>query len=216
MPPAYDRYRIIRTVLLVIVTVLAGGLIAYIHGKADLPSTNHAPILNVAGVGGPFSLIDQDNTPRSEKDYKDDYKLIYFGFTFCPAICPTELQKMAQTLHGIGAVEKKIQPIFISIDPERDTAAVLKKYITLFHPRLVGLTGTAEQIDLVKKNFKVYAAKVPPAQNAGKDEYMMDHTSFIYFLGPEDSNGNSPLIALFRTEDTAQTMIETIQKEIKP
>lgn len=97
----------------------------------------------------------------TEKDYAGSYTLVFFGFATCPEVCPTELQKMAQALEILGEEKAaKIQPIFITVDPERDTAEALKVYVAEFHPKLVGLTGTAEQIEAVKKAYRVYASKV--------------------------------------------------------
>lgn len=160
------------------------------------------PLMNAASIGGPFTLTDQDGKTRTEKDYAGTYKLIYFGFTYCPAICPTELQKTAEALRDLpDALRAKIQPIFITVDPERDTVAVMKNYVPLFSKNLIGLTGSVEQIDAVKKTYKVYAAKVPQ-----DDTYTMDHSSYIYFMTPDDKP-----VYLFRATDTAETMVETLK-----
>lgn len=159
-----------------------------------------------AKIGGAFSLIDQDNVPRTEKDYVDKYKLIYFGFTYCPAICPTELSKMAEAYLSLPVeVQQKIQPIFITVDPDRDTPAVMKGYVGLFMPQLVGLTGTPAQVEAAKKDFKVYAVKVP--EGPGKDDYTIDHSSMIYFLTPDGET-----VAMFKTGDTSEKIAERIKE----
>ena len=97
-------------------------------------------------VGGPFALIDHTGTSRTERDFRGKLMLVYFGFTYCPDICPTDLQNIGLALDRLGAVGDKVQPLFITVDPERDTPAHLADYVPMFHPRLIGLTGDAEAI----------------------------------------------------------------------
>ncbi|MCB1530846.1 MAG: SCO family protein [Rhodospirillales bacterium] len=154
--------------------------------------------------GGPFSLTDHNGKPVTDRDFSGQYRLIYFGFTFCPAICPTELQKISGALDLLGERSKKIRPLFITVDPERDTADVMKNYVRLFHPDLVGLTGTAAQIEAVKKSYKVYSKKV---RDPDMNDYTVDHSSFIYFMDPEDR-----LLSIFTTKDTSGTIAGTVGK----
>lgn len=205
------KQRLFRTLILSTIGLLIGAAIAFVSVMAERsnPSSTSSSksIVNAAAIGGPYTLIDQNGTTRTEADFKSTYKLLYFGFSYCPAICPTELQKIATALKNIPAeMQAQIQPIFITIDPERDTPAVLKNYVALFDPRLIGLTGTPEQIEAVKKSYKIYAAKVPPEKGAAADEYTMDHSSFIYYLTPDDH-----LIMLFRAEDSADEMVRMIK-----
>ena len=154
--------------------------------------------------GGSFTLTDHNGNIFTDKDLEGKYALIYFGFTYCPAICPTELAKMADALEGLGTDADSIQPVFITVDPERDTVDVMKGYVAHFYPTLIGLTGTMEQIEQAKKAYKVYAAKVEdPAMN----DYTMDHSSYIYFMAPDGA-----LLSLFKTQDTAESMIDSIKK----
>ncbi len=154
-------------------------------------------------VGGPFTLVDHTGETVTEENYAGQYKLIFFGFTYCPAICPTELNKVAQILEQLGEDGEQITPLFITVDPERDTVEQMAQYVEQFHPRLVGLTGTQEQIDAVTSAYKVFATKV---ENEMMEEYMMDHSSFLYFMGPDDS-----LLTTYPSTDTA----DYIAKEIK-
>lgn len=154
-------------------------------------------------VGGPYALTDHNGKAVTEKDYTAPYKLIYFGFTYCPAICPTELQKITQTMKLLGPEEAQVQPIFITIDPERDTVDVMREYVKLFHPRLVGLTGSRAQLDEVLKNYRVFANKV---QNEDNTDYTMDHSSFIYLM-----NADNELISIYRTEDGADMIVADIK-----
>lgn len=154
--------------------------------------------------GGPFTLVDHTGKNVAEKDYTGKYRLIYFGFTYCPAICPTELSKITAALNTMGDAGKDILPMFITIDPERDTQDKMASYVTLFHPSLVGLTGTPEQIKPVLKNYKIYAAKrVDPSMT----EYTMDHSSFIYFIAPDDR-----LLHIFKMQDNADVMADVMSR----
>ena len=139
----------------------------------------------MALVGGPFTLTDQDGRRVSEKEFLGKHMLVVFGFTYCPDICPTELQVMTAALDAKGPDGEKIQPVFITVDPERDTPDVMKAYVANFSPRLIGLTGTPEEIASAAKAFRVYYAKVP--NEASPDSYLMDHSSIIYLMGPDGS-----------------------------
>jgi cytochrome oxidase Cu insertion factor (SCO1/SenC/PrrC family) len=134
-------------------------------------------------VGGPFTLTDQNGRKVSEKDFLGKHMLVFFGFTYCPDICPTELQVMTAALEAMGADGEKIQPVFITVDPERDTPSVMKAYVENFSPRLVGLTGTPEEIAAVAKAYRVYYAKAP--NQASPEAYLMDHSSIMYLMGPD-------------------------------
>lgn len=134
-------------------------------------------------IGGAFTLINQDGDTVTEQSFADSYKLVFFGFTNCPEICPVELQKMTLALENMGPLADRIQPIFITTDPERDTPEVMKEYVALYHPNLVGLTGTVEQINEVKETYRVYAAK---QEIPGQDGYQMNHSSYIYLMSPDN------------------------------
>jgi protein SCO1/2 len=134
-------------------------------------------------IGGPFTLTDQTGKTVTQADYKGKYMLIYFGFTFCPDVCPTELQVMAGAVSTLGAKAAEVQPIFITVDPERDTADVLATYVKQFDPRLVGLTGTPEQIATVAKEYRVFYQKVKDEETSG--DYTMDHSSIVYLMDPD-------------------------------
>jgi protein SCO1 len=141
-----------------------------------------------AEIGGPFNLVNQDNEAVTEKDFLGKPALIYFGFTYCPDICPLSLQTMRLALEEAGPAGQNIQPILISLDPERDTPAALKPYVQSagFPNGLVGLTGTLEQTTAAAKAFKVGWRKSPPQDGGGPQDYLIDHTSIYYLL---DSKG---------------------------
>lgn len=133
-------------------------------------------------VGGPLSLVDHDGQPFTEKRLKGNYSLVYFGFTHCPDICPTSLLTIS---HAINALEEKsdqVVPVFISLDPERDTPEKLKPYVSSFHPRMIGLTGSPEQVKQAADAYKVYFSKVETPESALG--YLVDHSGFIYLMGP--------------------------------
>ena len=147
-----------------------------------LPAVNVRSV-GEALVGGPFTLTDHTGKRVTDQDFRGKLLLVFFGFTYCPDVCPTALQVMAAALDKLGADAQRITPVLISIDPERDTPAQLAMYVKSFHPQLVGLTGTQAQIDAVAKAYRVYVKKVPdPKSTAG---YTMDHSSIIYVMGPD-------------------------------
>jgi len=136
-------------------------------------------------VGGPFTLINQDGKQVTDKDFLGGYMLVYFGYTYCPDVCPTSLSDMASALDMIDKEKAaKITPVFITIDPARDTPEHLAEYVKYFHPRLVGLTGTEEQVKAVAREYRVYYRKNEP-ENGDPLDYLVDHTSIIYLVGPD-------------------------------
>ena len=133
-------------------------------------------------VGGPFGLIDHTGTLRTEQDFRGKLLLVYFGFTYCPDVCPTDLQNIGLALDQLGAAGDKVQPLFVTLDPERDTPAHLAEYVPTFHPRLIGLTGDAAAIRAAADAYMVYYSKVT---NEGGSDYTVDHTAFIYLMGAD-------------------------------
>ncbi len=136
----------------------------------------------VALIGGAFTLTDADGKRRSDAEFRGKHMLVFFGFTNCPDFCPTALYGITQALEKLGPKADRIAPIFITVDPERDTPAQLKNYAQNFDKRIVMLTGTPEEIAAVARAYRVYYAK-RPLEKAG--EYTMDHSAYIYLLDPE-------------------------------
>ncbi len=134
-----------------------------------------------AAIGGPYHLINQDGKPVSDRDFRGRYQLIYFGYTFCPDVCPTTLALIAAALEKMGPDAKRIAPIFITVDPDRDTPQILKKYLAAFDPRFIGLTGSQSELSKVEKEYKVYAKKEPLKGGT----YAVNHSSVIYLMGPK-------------------------------
>ena len=137
----------------------------------------------VALVGGPFTMTDQNGQRVSEKDFLGKHMLVFFGYTYCPDICPTELQVMMAALDQLGRQADEVQPVFVSIDPARDTPEVMKAYVENFGPRLTGLTGSPEEVAAMAKAYRAYYAK--SGDTSSPDAYLMDHSSIIYLMGPD-------------------------------
>jgi protein SCO1/2 len=157
-------------------------------------------------IGGPFELVDHTGRTVTDRDYRGRFMLIFFGFTHCPDICPTELQVMAEVLEKLGPRADRVAPLFITVDPERDTPKVLADYVALFDSRLIGLTGSEAQVAAVARAFRVYYAKATPP---GASTYLMDHSSFLYLIGPDGT-----FRALFRygtpAEEIARALVAAL------
>ncbi|MEM9469124.1 MAG: SCO family protein [Pseudomonadota bacterium] len=194
-----NKNRLIRTLLIVIIGVSIGAFTTLYQISQEGKKSGSGSLVATKNFGGAFELINHLGEKVTDKDFEDQHRLIYFGFTYCPAICPTELQKISMVLNDLPEeISSQINPIFISVDPERDTVETIKNYISLFHPRMIGLTGTPEQVKQAADAYKVYYAKV---QDETMQEYTVDHSSFIYFMTP----GNT-LQALFKIDDSTETI----------
>lgn len=131
--------------------------------------------------GGPFTLIDHTGRNVTEQDYRGYFTLVFFGFTLCPDVCPTTLQSVTSVLQILGDEGAKVRPLFITVDPERDTPATMASYVTLFDPRIIGLTGTKDQIAQVAHAYRIHYRKADD-KNAG---YLMEHTAVMFLMGPD-------------------------------
>lgn len=148
------------------------------------PSSTGEPPLAGARIGGPFTLTDQNGKTVTDADFTGRYRIVYFGYTYCPDVCPTDLTKIGAALRTLDKqaprTAQKIVPLFISVDPERDTPAQLKQYVGNFYPRLVGLTGTPQAIAQVAKAYAIAYMKQPTPPG-----YLMGHTQVAYLMGPD-------------------------------
>jgi protein SCO1/2 len=156
-------------------------------------------------VGGPFTLEDSAGKQVSDRDFRGKYMLVYFGYTFCPDVCPTTLNEVADALEHLGTKANDLQPIFITVDPKRDTPAVVKQYTAAFSPKLIGLTGTPEQIAAVAKAYRVYYAE--HRTGPGPNDYSMDHSSILYLMGPDGK-----FVAPVRADESGKDMAADLNK----
>jgi protein SCO1/2 len=201
--PAQSRNTTFLILMIVMIAVVAVAGVAIWRATQSGPAASAGSGVN---IGGPFTLTDQTGAAVTEKTYDGSYRLIYFGYTFCPDACPTELGVMAQAIEEMGPAGQKVQPIFITIDPDRDTVQQLKTYVPLFDKRLVGLTGTPQQIAAVAKEYKVYYAK---ADQPGVDakSYGMNHSSFVYLMDP-----NGKFLTVFSSDTDSDKMAAEIRR----
>jgi protein SCO1/2 len=195
-----------------IVRALAALLLALLptacSAPADAPSR---PPLQGARIGGAFTLVDQDGRTVTDRSFAGKYRIVYFGYTFCPDVCPTDAQHIGAGLRLVEQADPKlgakIVPIFITVDPARDTPAVLKSFTAAFHPRMVGLTGSADAIAAAAKAYAVYYKKGEVTANGG---YMMDHSSVAYLMDPD----GKPL-ALLPVEQTPEAVATELKRWVK-
>ncbi len=191
---------------------VAFGLIAGLAvARAEPAQRSAAEVMDILmwgrePVGGPFALIDHTGRPRTEQDFRGRLMLVYFGFTYCPDVCPADLQSIGLALDRLGEVGARVQPLFITVDPERDTPQHLAEYVTMFHPRLIGLTGDPAAIHKAADAYKVYYAKV---MNQKGDDYTVDHTAFIYLM---DADGK--YLGFFPPGTEADRIAETMRRQL--
>jgi protein SCO1/2 len=139
-------------------------------------------VQDAATIGGPFTLTDGAGKPVTDQSFRGKFMLVYFGYTFCPDVCPTTLNDVAQAVDKLGATADRLQPLFITVDPARDTPEVIRQYAAAFSPKLDGLTGTDAQIATVAKEYRVYYKK--HVTGPGPTDYTMDHSSILYVMDP--------------------------------
>jgi protein SCO1/2 len=210
LSPTIRWLRTIRFAAYGLAALLAVGTGAALWLRHDVGIEQRLGGMSVAPsvqIGGPFSLTDHTGAAVTEATYRGRLMLIFFGFTHCPDVCPTELQVIAEVLDGLGEDAARVAPLFITVDPERDTAEALARYVDLFDPRIIGLTGTPEQIGAVARAYRVYYAKVHPPDAT---EYTMDHSSFVYLM---DEEGR--FAGLFRHGAPAAELVAAIRAQLR-
>lgn len=156
-------------------------------------------------VGGPFTLTASDGATVTDRTYRGKWLIVYFGYSFCPDTCPTALGEIADALAKLGADAARVQAIFITVDPARDTPPALGKYLQSFNSRIVGLTGTPQQIAAVAKEYGVYY--VPRKRDADDKNYVVDHSSYIYAMDPQGK-----FVRGFDTDATGEQIAESLRK----
>ena len=172
------------------------------------PDPSVSPPLEGASIGGDFSMIDKAGKPVRFHDFAGRYRIVYFGYTFCPDACPLDVQKMMQGYARFAKAEPemaaRVQPLFVSIDPARDTPAAVGEFAAAFSPRLIGLTGSEAQVSEAAKMFKAYGKRGEPTKDGG---YLMDHSRIAYLMDPQ----GKPL-ALLPIDESAEAVAESLAK----
>ena len=175
--------RIARLAVLLVFVIGAGFWVgSWWRDQQDVATSGSVGVPGGVSIGGAFSLTAPDGHAVTDRDFRGKVMLVYFGYTFCPDVCPTELQSVAAALALLGDQAAQVAPIFITIDPERDTPKAMGEYVKLFDDRLIGLTGSNDQIARAAKAYRVYYAR---AEAKGASTYLMDHSSFIYVMGAD-------------------------------
>lgn len=197
----------IGLLLAIVVIAAAAGLTEWLVIRD--PDVTKAPsgILANVEIGGPFTLTDHTGRQVTERDYLGGFTLVFFGYTFCPDVCPTVLGDIALALDDLGDDAVAVTPLMISIDSERDTPAILAEYVPLFHERLIGLSGTTEQIKQVAAAYRVFYRR---AEDPNYTYYLMDHTSFVYLLDPAGK-----VVSLFRYGTSPDEMAAIIRQHLR-
>ncbi|HEV2958096.1 MAG TPA: SCO family protein [Xanthobacteraceae bacterium] len=191
-------------ILLMLVGFLAGVasivlIVVVVSGRDPVPSAG------ASAIGGPFSLVDQNGQTVTDKDLRGRPFLVFFGFTHCPDVCPTALFEISEVLGKLGPDAQKVSALFVTIDPERDTPAQMKDYLSSFNPRLVGLTGDPAAIAAVAREYRVYVKKVP----LDNGEYTMDHTALVYLM---DKDGS--FVAPFNLKRSAEDAAADLRRHL--
>jgi protein SCO1/2 len=197
------RFPVVLLPFLVLATVLAAGALWRLGDLRAQRGTQTMTLEKVV-LGGPFTLTDQDGAQRSDSEFRGKYMLVFFGYTFCPDVCPTTLAVMAAALDKMGSAADRIVPIFISVDPERDKPEVLKAYLSAFGPRFIGLTGTEEEIAAAAKAYRVYV-------QAHKDDgpnYTVDHSGVVYLMDPSGA-----FLANYSLDASPETLAADLTKQ---
>ncbi|GAV73571.1 SCO1-SenC domain-containing protein [Cephalotus follicularis] len=201
--------------LLLVIATGAGILVYYNNEKKrhiealnnSSKAVKEGPSAGQAAIGGPFSLINHDGKHVTDKDFLGKWTIIYFGFTHCPDICPDELQKLAAAVDKIKEKTRiDIVPVFISVDPERDTVEQVREYVKEFHPKLVGLTGNPDEIKKVARAYRVYYMKTAEEDS----DYLVDHSIVMYLMGPD-----MKFVKFFGKNNDVDTLTDGVIKEIK-
>ncbi|NKB50460.1 MAG: redoxin domain-containing protein [Alphaproteobacteria bacterium] len=197
----------IGILLAVLVIAVGAGLAQWLVIRNDDVTKAASGLITSVEIGGPFALTDHTGKQVTEKDYLGNFTLVFFGYTFCPDVCPTELGDIALALDELGDDSVAVTPVMISIDPERDTPEVLSQYVSLFHERLIGLTGSPEAIKQVADAYRIFYKRV---DDPDYSYYLMDHTSFVYLLDPE---GN--VASLLRYGTSPEEMASIIRQHMR-
>lgn len=192
------------SVIIILISIaLCGGL--YFSSEFDPQNPRPSRSTGEAKIGGGFALTDQYGKPRTDSEFRGKYMLVFFGFTNCPNICPHGLANMTHAMNSLGDEGQAIAPIFITVDPERDTVERMKEFTHNFHPAIVGLTGDKKDIEKVENAYRIYASRKDAADQP--DGYTMDHSGFIYLMGKDGK-----YLAHFSYDTTPDEMVKKIKE----
>jgi len=204
--PGLRRWHV--TVGFIAAAAIAGVFILHAWTPGDAGRSAPDPVAATSGrvtFGGPFTLVDHTGRTVTERDFLGKYTLVFFGFTYCPDVCPTTLQDVATILDRLGPLAERVRPLFITIDPERDSPAVMASYVQTFHPRILGLTGTPEQVRAAAKAYKVFYRKV----DDGRGGYLMEHTAVLFLTDPEGRH-----LEILPREMPSSKMAELVRRHV--
>jgi protein SCO1 len=166
---------------LLVFSAFLGGLVIFLGVILFATGQLSSGVSGPSAIGGPFNLVDQDGKPITDQDMKGRPFLVFFGYTHCPDICPTTLFELSEVLHAMGKDADRVHALFVTVDPDRDTPAVMKDYLSSFDPHLRGVTGDQQAIAVAEKEYRVYAKKVP----IDHGDYSMDHTALVYLMNKQ-------------------------------
>ena len=196
-PPTSRAYTLIGATLAAILLLAGAGV--WLLAPANAPQQ--------VAIGGPFHLVDSHDHPVTDQSFRGKVMLVYFGYTYCPDVCPTTLNDVAIALGKLGPAADKLAPLFITVDPARDTPAVIGQYTAAFSPRIEGLTGSADQIKAVADEYRVYYAK--HVTGPGPGDYTMDHSSILYVMRP-----NGRFAGIIRAEESPDAIAADLKKYV--
>lgn len=178
--PMRLRFKLLIAVMLALAaaSAVAAGFVLFVSPPAPVVTTS-----GTAAIGGPFTLVSTRGGTVTDQTYRGKWLVLFFGYTYCPDVCPTTLNNISVALQALGADANKLQPAFVTVDPKRDTREVLADYLKSFDSRIIGLTGTQAQIEHIVKEYRVYVAQQKPEN--GDDDYLVAHSAYIYLMDPQ-------------------------------
>ena len=200
-----------RILIVIVLALAAAGALGAAWVSLVASPVPRLATSGTAAIGGPFTLVSTNGDNVTDQTYRGKWLLIFFGFTFCPDACPTALNNISVALEKLGADADKLQPLFVTVDPHRDTREVMAEYLKSFDSRIIGLTGPQDQIDRVVKEYRVYVAS--QKSDAGDDNYFVSHSAYIYLMDPQGkfvnviqgSEGGEEIAAWLRKQMTRRT-----------
>ncbi|WP_420346027.1 SCO family protein [Pelagibius sp.] len=197
------------------VTLVVGGVAGWLSVQPQAPRQIVSGETQVSGqalIGGPFTLTDHNGQRRSDADFQGRYMMIFFGYTFCPDICPTTLTTVTQGLDILAETESAkaaaVTPVFVSVDPERDTTEALADYVSHFHPSMVAMTGSPEEVAVAAKAYRAFYKKV---EVDDASDYLVDHSPIVYLMGPDGA-----YLTHFNHLTTAEEIAAGLSKQVDP